>query len=843
MGKKQVNSNKRAAVPRDRSAQVKPQNAANIGASEAVITGESSGLLALAVGAGLSATMLMPTDSVSGSMGHGLPLVAYWLLVPFLLTWLVAKQAFLTEGSAQAMLQRTAIVAMYAWAPVLIWVATVVLVRWDQGNNRSSLNMLWQYVGAAFCSVVLTVYASNCTRRRALLQLFLFLCFGLALHGLHQYLISMPADRKAFELDPVAMMRMAGIDASIGSQEYQQFKNRVESTEPFATFALANSLAVVLGVATVLGFGMAVGDWLRKRSIRLVIAWLLLTFVIGCVLILTKSRAAWIGTAIGMGGLIASLIWSRRELRLAMLWISVLGILGLSVLGWIGYRQDPLVVLEATKSFQYRVEYWIATCHMIFDHWLLGVGPGQYQSYYTWYKLPQASETVADPHNWIMEILATTGFGGLLAWCMFVGIIYRWRNKVRKIHPAVRAAAEEKVQEENVQEVSSPEEPANSTALAAEKKPNHGVIWDDTDVTTPQRWLYAGGYLGVVLTIFLGLPLGFFPDVEPLFWSLLGTSLLGAWILWEQGRPDLVGSASQVGGRPTEEAVLPEIQRSIVFWPSVVWGIALLAAGGWMVPGVCLPLWIMVAIWIGVANESLRAHRRSILPLKRTWWVGLQIGKIAIFALFLGTAWNPVMKLLPVLNTLNFGGRSNVTTLQNAILLDPLDPRPRQFWARYWLEKGLGGSSTDRQKALEAIEFWIQHDPASSALYRNAGDWVWLLAKSHQANSTGEVDEDLLNLATRYYRAAERRYPNDAGIVLQLAAIQEASGAHESARGLAERALQIDQSHSHLDRKLQIQRIWWPGFTGRDSTIGDQEGDPFWVPATEVLQRILPSTR
>lgn len=838
MGKKQVNSNKRSAAPRDRSAEIKLQNGANIGGLEAVITGESSGLLALAVGAGLSATMLMPTDSISGSMGQGLPLVAYWLLVPFLLTWLVAKQAFLTDGSTHAMLQRTAIVATYAWAPVLIWVATVVIVRWDQGNNRSSLNMLWQYVGAAFCSVVLTVYASNCSRRRGLLQLFLFLCFGLAIHGLHQYLISMPADRKAFDLDPEAMMRMAGIDASIGSQEYQKFKNRVESTEPFATFALANSLAVVLGVATVLGFGMAVGDWLRKRSIRLVAAWLLLTFVIGCVLILTKSRAAWIGAAIGMGGLIASLIWSRRELRPAMLWISGLGVVGLSVLGWIGYRQDPLVVLEATKSFQYRVEYWIATSHMIFDHWLLGVGPGQYQSHYTWYKLPQASETVADPHNWMMEILATTGLGGLLAWCMFVGIIYRWRIQVRKINQAQREAKGEKDQE-----ASRPREVANSSALAPEKKPNDALIWDDTAFAPSQRWLYAGGYLGVVLTIFLGLPLGFFPDVEPLFWSLVGTSLLGAWILREQRLPEQAGWASQAGGKLSAAVVLPEIQRSIVFWPSVVWGIALLAAGGWMVPGVCLPLWILVAIWIGGANESLRADQRSVLPLKRTWWIGLQIGKIAVFALFLGSAWNPVMKLLPVLNTLNFGGRSSVTTLQNAISLDPLDPRPRQFWARYWLEKGIGGSSTDRQKALEAIEVWIQHDPASSALYRNAGDWVWLLAKSVQGNSAGEVDEDLLNLATRYYREAERRYPNDAGTVLQLAAIQEASGAHPSAKGLAERAVQIDQSHSHLDRKLQIQRIWWPGFEGRDSTIAGQEGDPFWVPASEVLQRILPSTR
>jgi tetratricopeptide (TPR) repeat protein len=221
----------------------------------------------------------------------------------------------------------------------------------------------------------------------------------------------------------------------------------------------------------------------------------------------------------------------------------------------------------------------------------------------------------------------------------------------------------------------------------------------------------------------------------------------------------------------------------------------------------------------------------------------MQVGKIAIFAIFLWSAWNPVMNLLPVLSSLNFGPRADVSTLQKATNIDPLDPRPYQFWARYWLEKGLSGTPADRQKALAAIETWLQRDPASSAMQRNAGDWVWLMAASPKLQGTGSVDEDLLNLATRYYRAAEQRYPNDASMVLQLAAIQEAAGGHESAVGLAERALQIDQSHSHRDRKLEIQRIWWPGFVAADSTIGVQTGGDFMVPAPEVLKLILGSSR
>ena len=46
---------------------------------------------------------------------------------------------------------------------------------------------------------------------------------------------------------------------------------------------------------------------------------------------------------------------------------------------------------------------------MIADHPMWGVGPGNFQNEYTRYKLPGASEEVADPHNFLLEIAATAG--------------------------------------------------------------------------------------------------------------------------------------------------------------------------------------------------------------------------------------------------------------------------------------------------------------------------------------------------------------------------------------------------------------------------------------------------
>ncbi len=46
---------------------------------------------------------------------------------------------------------------------------------------------------------------------------------------------------------------------------------------------------------------------------------------------------------------------------------------------------------------------------MIADHPWLGCGPGNFQDFYTQYKLPEASEEIADPHNFLLEIWATAG--------------------------------------------------------------------------------------------------------------------------------------------------------------------------------------------------------------------------------------------------------------------------------------------------------------------------------------------------------------------------------------------------------------------------------------------------
>ena len=128
----------------------------------------------------------------------------------------------------------------------------------------------------------------------------------------------------------------------------------------------------------------------------------------GC-LLLTKSRAGYLAVVAGAG-----LLWCVARLekggpRARFLWGGAAAVALLAILGASTGALDREVFSEAGKSLGYRMQYWQSTLSMIHDHPLLGVGPGQFQDHYTTYKLPEASEEVQDPHNFLLEVWATAG--------------------------------------------------------------------------------------------------------------------------------------------------------------------------------------------------------------------------------------------------------------------------------------------------------------------------------------------------------------------------------------------------------------------------------------------------
>src|SRR5262249_51696480 len=79
---------------------------------------------------------------------------------------------------------------------------------------------------------------------------------------------------------------------------------------------------------------------------------------------------------------------------------------------------------------------------------IFGCGPGNFQEAYTAFKLPEASETPADPHNFLLEMWATAGTPAVV---LLLGLIVAFAADVAAMqqsdHPQREAAEEQHVAE------------------------------------------------------------------------------------------------------------------------------------------------------------------------------------------------------------------------------------------------------------------------------------------------------------------------------------------------------------------------------------------------------------
>ncbi len=366
------------------------------------------GLLPAAVAALFVARPLVTSDAPA-RQGEGAVFVMLWLLLAVL--WLLAQ------------LRRGKLALRFGWTDAALlllvaWQVVAALAATAQASPRPAINMLWEWIGVGLSFVLVRQLFPTAGRARALAASMLALGVALSVIGLYEYYIGAPQTRARYEQikdDREQMLREVGHWYPPGSSERERFEDRLQSTEPTATFALANSLAGYLAPWLVVALAIAA---LPRRDGRTSLrSWLLVALVAAPMLfclLLTKSRSAWLAVA---GGLPIVWLVARRERRVLrprlLLASAAMVVLLAGLAAWSG-ALDREVIAEAGKSLGYRLQYWQATTRMIRDEPLLGVGPGQFQDAYTIYKLPAASEEVQDPHNFLLEIWATAGTPALL---------------------------------------------------------------------------------------------------------------------------------------------------------------------------------------------------------------------------------------------------------------------------------------------------------------------------------------------------------------------------------------------------------------------------------------------
>jgi O-antigen ligase len=137
------------------------------------------------------------------------------------------------------------------------------------------------------------------------------------------------------------------------------------------------------------------------------------TALLGCATLLpTYTRSAWIGLSVSLGVLCGL---TRPRWILALVSILLLAL----VLAPPSYRARALSSFDPHHPTNVERTYmWQAGIAMFRDHPLTGVGLEDLRAVYDRYKLPQARERAGHLHNVPIQIAASMGLAGLIAWAL-----------------------------------------------------------------------------------------------------------------------------------------------------------------------------------------------------------------------------------------------------------------------------------------------------------------------------------------------------------------------------------------------------------------------------------------
>ncbi len=197
-------------------------------------------------------------------------------------------------------------VARWRWswadAAFLALVALVGLSATHADDRRGAINLAWEWAGIAVAYLLVRNLPRTRDETAMIAGALVATAVSVAAYGLYQGFVELPALKRAFLANAPKVLKEMGI--APGTPSEMLFRQRVvDSKEPFATFALANSLAGFLVGPLVLALAVA-ADNLRRdgRGSRLVA--LGLAAIPGAILLvcllMTKSRSAWLGLLVGL---------------------------------------------------------------------------------------------------------------------------------------------------------------------------------------------------------------------------------------------------------------------------------------------------------------------------------------------------------------------------------------------------------------------------------------------------------------------------------------------------------------------------------------------------------------
>lgn len=714
-----------------------PGNASpRAGPLDAVLSGLVAGLLV--------ARLLVPAEA--SVLGDTLGLVQLWFAAGVLWAWNSFRtgEFSLRVGWLDAALWL--LIAGHAVSGLSVFVLG--------GDRRAVLNLVWEWIALGVSFFLVRQILVTRTDARRLLLVMTATVTALAGLGLWQHYGAFPQNVARYERlrvleerspgDPEVRRELAEMGVPDSAVSRTLWEERLRSAEPFGTFALANTLAGILVAWWIVATAAVVRGWPHVRGWPSRLGALGAALLIGYCLVLTKSRTAAVGAVAGLaawGGLaFVDDGRGRRWIRWLLAAVAAVGVLVAAAALTGGL--DRQVLSEAPKSLRYRLQFWKGTAAVIREHPLLGTGPGNFRQHYLKHKLPESSEEILDPHNFVLDVWTSGGVVGLfgLFWLLVAGAGALARGRREFEH-------------------SPPGKPKRQERL-----------WTALTV---------GGAVGFVLLLAVGLILG---DIDERIAALLAGWLLAVALL---RRPFLRADLSSAAVGAGCVALL----------------VHLLGAGGIEMPAVTQTLLVLLAVGTVLAGPQSGTTVRS----RRTWVLATGAAAAGLFVACLGTATVPVFNRQSLVAAGDAALRQDrnpelaLRFYSEAADQDSLSPEPVERLADtafYRWKRSSAAGEGDFERAVEFAKEAIRRDPFSANGYRRPG--VWYLEHFRR---TGRPESAAA--AVEFLSEAVERYSNSAAIRAELAQALAAAG--EAAQEQARMALELDainRREGHRDKFL-----------------------------------------
>ncbi len=704
---------------------------------------------------------------------------------PMLLLWLLVGVGVFADFllHPKKRLQWSLVDACYygvcLWA-IASGIASLLL---ETGHARPTINAIWQWVGFAVGFFALRSLMETAQFRRAAILGALGIAIGCSCAGLYQKHSVFPAIRTDYQkLDEESKqnaLRQGGIsNVEVGSVERTMWENRLFSTETTSTFVLANSLAAFLTPCCILALGFFIHAIQSKSKSGLMIVFAAaISILLLYSLWITKSRSGLLAVGMGTIGLV-SLNWKNSAGQFPWKW-AVAGavLLGVSASSiWLSGAIKTEAMKEASKSLLYRIEYWQASTEMIKDHWLLGCGPGNFQQYYSSYQLPQSSETVSDPHNFVVEIWSNAGTPAVIF--LIAGCILWMVNSCRCCtgEPLREAVESERIQN-----------------MALNKKGpidiDNGQP-DDLNGTTFNAILVCGTVLGWAIGCFQAITSGM--DYDLIF--VAGAACLvffGSLYFLNQSQFETCIFSSHSVSEPVA---------------LIAFTIGLCASGGISFPSVAILGIVLLAATL--------SHFNSYQWPTQRWFniAGIAICVIGIF-LFRFSVVDPIQSAnrhqRVAEQAINKGQvELAFSEMEKAIAADPADGN-FLFFKTQLLFRKFEQQPTPKNLAtlIESTEKAVKARPHNSKVALESGKLFLSLSKrvatmEQKDGTNGEMLKRVNAAMIEQFHTAHDRRPNDAQHVAYLAYAFDVCEDPKNAKKWAEAALDLNAVNPHKDRDL-----------------------------------------